>query len=116
MEEAERCDRIAIIDHGRIVALNTPEGAACRIGGEIISARTKDATSLGERIAATLEVEVSVLNDEVRIEHPEGPGLITRLLETFPGEIDSVTLAKPTLEDVFIAKTGRRLSEESETM
>ncbi len=114
MEEAERCDRIAIIDHGRIVALNTPEALRAGIGGEIISARTKDATSLGERIAASLELEVSVLNDEVRIEHPEGPGLITRLLETFPGEIDSITLAKPTLEDVFIAKTGRRLDEAEE--
>jgi ABC-2 type transport system ATP-binding protein len=111
MEEAERCDRVAIIDHGRIVALNTPDALRAEIGGEVISARTKDATSLGERIATTLDVEVSVLNDEVRIEHPDGPGFITRLLETFPGEIDSVTLAKPTLEDVFIAHTGRRLSE-----
>lgn len=114
MEEAERCDRVAIIDHGRIVALNTPDALRAGIGGDVISARAKDATSLGERIAATLEVEVSVLNDEVRIEHPDGPDFIRRLLETFPGEIDSVTLAKPTLEDVFIAKTGRRLSEESE--
>jgi len=112
MEEAERCDRVAIIDRGRIVALNTPDALRAEIGGDVISARTKDATSLGERIATTLEVEVSVLNDEVRIEHSDGPAFITRLLETFPGEIDSVTLAKPTLEDVFIAKTGRRLSEE----
>ena len=112
MEEAERCDRVAIIDHGRIVALNTPDALRAEIGGDVISARTKDATSLGERIATTLAVEVSVLNDEVRIEHPDGPGFIARLLEAFPGEIDSVTLAKPTLEDVFIARTGRRLSED----
>jgi len=45
MEEAERCDRIAIIDHGRIVALNSPESLRAEVGGEIISARTKDATS-----------------------------------------------------------------------
>jgi ABC-2 type transport system ATP-binding protein len=56
-------------------------------------------------------VEVNVLNDEVRIEHPDGAGFVVRLAAAFPGEIDSVTLAKPTLEDVFIAKTGRRLSE-----
>jgi len=116
MDEAERCDRIAIIDHGRIVALNRPEALRSEIGGEIISARSKDATSLGERIAANLKVEVSVLNNEVRIEHSEGPGLIARLLETFPGEIDSITLAKPTLEDVFIAKTGRRLEESDEKL
>ncbi len=112
MEEAERCDRVAIIDHGRIVALDTPDALRAEIGGEVISARAKDATSLGERIAQSLGVEVSVLNDEVRIEQPDGAAFITRLVAAFPGELDSVTLAKPTLEDVFIAKTGRRLSEE----
>ncbi len=111
MEEAERCDRVAIIDRGKIVACNTPDALRAEIGGEVISARTKDATSLGERIAASLGVEVSVLNDEVRIEHPEGAAFITKLVGAFPGEIDSVTLAKPTLEDVFIARTGRRLDE-----
>jgi ABC-2 type transport system ATP-binding protein len=114
MEEAERCDRIAIINRGRIVASNPPEMLRAQIGGEIISARSKDATSLAERMAATLNLEVSVLNNEVRIEQPEGPGLISRLLEIFPGEIESITLAKPTLEDVFIAKTGRRLEEADE--
>jgi ABC-2 type transport system ATP-binding protein len=114
MEEAERCDRVAIIDHGRIVALDTPKKLCAGIGGDVISARAKDATSLAERIAQSLGVDVSVLNDEVRIEHPEGHTFVIRLLAAFPGEIDSVTLAKPTLEDVFIAKTGRRLSDEGE--
>jgi len=113
MEEAARCGRVAILDRGRIVALDAPEKLCAEIGGDVISARAKDATSLAERIAQSLGVEVSVLNDEVRIEHPEGYSFITRLVEAFPGEIDSVTLAKPTLEDVFIAKTGRRLSEDA---
>ena len=112
MEEAERCDRVAIIDLGRIVAEGTPEELRAGIGGEIVSARSRDATSLGERIAQSLGVEVSVLNDEVRIEQQDGASFITRLVAAFPGEIDSVTLAKPTLEDVFIARTGHRLSEE----
>ena len=112
MEEAERCDRVAIIDRGKIVAEGEPERLRAEIGGDVISARSQDATSLGEKIATSLGVEVSVLNDEVRIERPDGASFITRLVEAFPGEIDSVTLAKPTLEDVFIAKTGRRLSEE----
>jgi ABC-2 type transport system ATP-binding protein len=102
---------VAIIDRGKIVAEGAPEELRSRIGGEVISARTQDATSLGERIVSSLGVEVSVLNDEVRIEQPDGASFITKLVATFPGEIDSVTLAKPTLEDVFIAKTGRRLSQ-----
>jgi len=115
MEEAERCDRVAIIDRGKIVAQGAPEELRAGIGGEVISARVQDATSLGERIASSLGVEVSVLNDEVRIEQSDGASFITRLVTAFPGEIDSVTLAKPTLEDVFIAKTGRRLSEADES-
>ncbi len=111
MEEAERCDRVAIIDQGRIVASGAPEQLRAEIGGDIVSARSRDATSLGERIARSFGVKVNVLNDEVRIEQPEGSAFITRLVEAFPGEIDSVTFAKPTLEDVFIARTGRRLSE-----
>jgi ABC-2 type transport system ATP-binding protein len=114
MEEAERTDRVAIIDHGKIVAEGTPEELRAGIGGEMISARAKNATSLGERIASSLGVEVSILNDEVRIEQSDGASFITRLVATFPGEIDSVTLAKPTLADVFIARTGRRLSEADE--
>jgi ABC-2 type transport system ATP-binding protein len=112
MEEAERCDRVAIIDRGRIVAEGTPEKLRAEIGGDVISACSPNSTSLGERIAQSLGVEVTVLNDEVRIEQPEGASFITRLVEAFPGELDSVTLARPTLEDVFIAKTGRRLSED----
>lgn len=113
MEEAERCDRVAIIDEGIIVARGAPDTLRAEIGGEVISAKAKDATSLGERIAQSLGVEVSVLNNEVRIEQADGPAFISRLAAAFPGEIDSITLARPTLEDVFIAKTGRRLSEES---
>jgi ABC-2 type transport system ATP-binding protein len=112
MEEAERCDRVAIIDQGRIVAKGTPEELRAEIGGDVISARSRDATSLGGKIAESLGVEVNVLNDEVRIEHPDGAGFVARLVAAFPGEIDSVTLAKPTLEDVFIARTGRRLGED----
>jgi ABC-2 type transport system ATP-binding protein len=114
MEEAERCDRVAIIDRGTIVAKGEPQQLRAEIGGDVISARSEDATSLGERISKRFGVEVSVLNDEVRIEQREGASFITKLVETFPGEIDSVTLAKPTLEDVFIARTGRRLSEEEQ--
>src|SRR5689334_14097934 len=54
MEEAERCDRVAIIDRGKIVAEGTPEELRAGIGGEVISARAQDATSLGERIASSL--------------------------------------------------------------
>jgi ABC-2 type transport system ATP-binding protein len=113
MEEADRCDRLAIIDQGRIVALDAPMTLRSEIGGDVISAKAKDAESLAARIAEMFAVEVSVLNDEVRVEQRNGHNFVARLVEAFPGEIESITYSKPTLEDVFIAKTGRRLSEES---
>ena len=78
----------------------------------MISAKTKNADSLAARIAEKLGVETTVLNNEVRVEQRNGHSFITRLVEAFPGEIESVTLSKPTLEDVFIVKTGRRLNSD----
>jgi len=112
MEEADRCDRVAIIDRGRIVGLDSPSALRSEIGGDVISAKTKNADSLAARIAEQLGVETMVLNDEVRIEQRNGHSFITRLVESFPGEIESITLSKPTLEDVFIVKTGRRLNSD----
>jgi len=114
MEEADRCDRVAIIDRGRIVGLDSPSALRSEIGGDVISAKTKNADSLAARIAEQLGVETTVLNDEVRVEQRNGHSFITRLVEAFPGEIESVTLSKPTLEDVFIVKTGRRLNSGGE--
>jgi len=108
MEEAERCDRIGILDAGRLVALDTPDALKASIGGDVFVLETKDAQALARGIGERFSVQASVVEGRVRFERAEGAAFLPRLVEAFPEQIDSVTLGKPTLEDVFVARTGHR--------
>lgn len=114
MEEAERCDRLAILSEGRVVALGTPAELRSEIGGDVILLETANADSLARRIEQQFGVSAAVLDSKVRMERKEGHRFITDLVEAFPGEIQSVVVSKPTLEDVFIHRTGHRFWTEAE--
>jgi ABC-2 type transport system ATP-binding protein len=117
MEEAERCDRLAILNEGKLVALGTPTELKHEIGGDVILLDvTGDAESLAQRISERFGVDATVLANQVRIELENGHRFITGLVEAFPGEIQAVSVSKPTLEDVFIHRTGHRFwTEANET-
>lgn len=102
MEEAERCDRLGILDEGRLVALGTPEELKASVGGDVITLAAKEP----EKLAA--ELGAAVVDGEVRIEASDGQAAVARLMERHGERIDSVSLSKPTLEDVFIDATGHR--------
>lgn len=106
LEEAEKCDRLAIIDQGELVGMGAPKKLKEQIGGDIISVRTHEPGQMVQRIKSTFGGEPLVVNDVVHIERAEGHLFIPKLIEAFPGEIESVTVGKPTLEDVFIRVTG----------
>ncbi len=108
MEEAERCDRLAILNEGRLVALGTPAELKREIGGDVIVLETKEPDSLAMRIHSRFSVDVSVVDGLLRIEKDQGHRFVTDVVEAFPGEIESVSVAKPSLEDVFIRRTGHR--------
>lgn len=115
MEEAERCDRLAILNEGKLVALGTPTELKQEIGGDVIVLETKDSESLADRIRARFAIDVRLVDGQVRIEKDQGHRFVTNLVESFPGEIDSVSISKPSLEDVFIRRTGHRFwSEQKE--
>jgi ABC-2 type transport system ATP-binding protein len=107
MDEAEKCHRLAILNEGVLVALDTPEALKSRVGGDVIVLRTQDAQQLSRSIGSRFGVAAAVMDNTVRIERPRGHEFITDLVEAFPGQIDAVTLSKPSLEDVFIDMTGR---------
>lgn len=114
MEEAERCDRLAILNEGKLVAMGTPTELKREIGGDVILLEpTGDANALAVRISARFQVEAAVLGNKIRIELEQGHRFVTGLVEAFPGEIQSVSVSKPTLEDVFIHRTGHRFWTES---
>ena len=108
LEEAERADRIAILDHGKLVALDTPEALKSQLGGDSITINTPDSRRLSAEIERRFTVTTKIVDGVVRVEHPEGHVLLGKLVEAFPAEITSITLGKPSLEDVFIARTGHR--------
>jgi ABC-2 type transport system ATP-binding protein len=112
MEEAEKCDRLAILSHGKLVALGTPAELKSEIGGDVIALDTKEPAQLAERIKHRFHVESAVLDTQVRVEREAGHRFITELVEAFPGEIDAVSITKPSLEDVFIHRTGHRFWNE----
>jgi ABC-2 type transport system ATP-binding protein len=114
MEEAERCDRLAILNEGKLVAMGTPTELKREIGGDVILLEpTGGANALAVRISARFHVEAAVLGNKVRIELEQGHRFVTGLVEAFPGEIQSVSVSKPTLEDVFIHRTGHRFWTET---
>ncbi|HUJ72469.1 MAG TPA: ABC transporter ATP-binding protein [Verrucomicrobiae bacterium] len=112
MEEADRCGRIAILDRGQLVALNTPRQLKQQIGGDVISVETAQPQPLAEQIGKRFNLVAKVLDGSVRIERADGHKFITDLVEAFPGQIDAVSIHKPTLEDVFIRLTGHRFEGE----
>jgi ABC-2 type transport system ATP-binding protein len=114
MEEAERCDRLAILNEGKVVALGTPNDLKHEIGGDVIVLESKDPESLARGIASRFHLDAQVLQGKVRLELENGHRFITDVVEAFPGEIEAVSVSKPTLEDVFIRRTGHRFWSEVE--
>jgi ABC-2 type transport system ATP-binding protein len=108
MEEAERCDRLAILNEGKLVAMGTPTELKQEIGGDVIVLEAKDPDALAERIRLRFHLEVQVLDGKVRLERDNGHRFITDVVEAFPGEVEAISVSKPTLEDVFIRRTGHR--------
>ncbi len=109
MDEAARCDRVAILHEGRLVALGAPDALTAEIGGDVILIVTQDPEGLGPRVRERFAIDVEISDDRLRIERPRGHEFVTDLVEAFPGEIDAVTFGRPTLEDVFLHHTGERL-------
>jgi ABC-2 type transport system ATP-binding protein len=112
LEEAERADRIAILNEGCLVALDTPDALRATVGGDSITVTTRDPQGLAEAIRERWGVAATVVEGRVRLEQADGHRWISRLVEAFSGRIASVTLGKPSLEDVFIDRTGHRFWSE----
>lgn len=111
MDEAENCDRIGIIDHGRIQALDTPENLKRQVGGNVINITAANG-GLKEEICRLYGIEAVEDREGLRLQVAEGATFIPRLAADFKGRINSISLRRPTLDDVFITLTGRAIREE----
>jgi ABC-2 type transport system ATP-binding protein len=108
MDEAEASERCLFLDKGKVVVMGTPAELKAQLGGDVIALRAQDLASLQNEIEKRFSVVVKQVDDELRIEKKNGAQFIPSLVESFPHQIQSVTLGKPTLEDLFIHLTGRR--------
>ena len=111
MEEAEHCSRLAILNEGKLVALGSPFDLKSQIGGDVVLFETQNpdaAKTLSLRLSQRFGVTATVLQNSVRLEHNQGHRFVTSVVEAFPGVVESVSVSKPSLEDVFIRRTGHR--------
>jgi ABC-2 type transport system ATP-binding protein len=106
LDEAERCDRLALLHKGQLVSQGSPAELKARIGGDIVVLEAADADALRAQLEARFAVPALSRNGSVRVEIANGHRFLTDAIEAFPGAIQSVALHKPTLEDVFLDETG----------
>lgn len=113
MDEAENCDRIAIIDHGKIIALNSPNKLKTMVGGDVISIRTADNGLAAGQIKKRFGIEAIEQDSKVILEVPEGETFLPQLVRSLDVPINSISLRRPTLDDVFLKLTGRMIRDEN---
>ncbi len=112
MEEAEVCDRIAIIDHGRIITVGTPEELKKTMGGDVIFIGTSDNARAKDEIEKLFGVEVFEKEGELFLTSARGDACIPEIIRALGDMVLSVKLQRPTLNDVFLKMTGRAIRAE----
>lgn len=113
MNEAEYCDRIAVIDRGKIVALDAPAALKKKIGGDIIRMRSAEREKLKKELKEKYNLDVKEGEDSaVQIEVADAETFMPRLFNELESKIESIEMHQPTLDDVFLNLTGRRIREE----
>lgn len=113
IEEAERCDRVGFLSAGRLVAIGPPAELRSRIAGDVVVLEADDPAALAGEVGARFGVQPRQVDGTLHIELARGHEFIREVVEAFPEQVRSASFARPTLEDVFLHVTGRRLAEET---
>jgi ABC-2 type transport system ATP-binding protein len=113
MDEAEYASRIAVMDHGQLIALDSPGGLKGMVGGDVISLSTVDDQKARAELQARYKIEPRYDNGQIRFEIADGDRFIPALIKELKTEILSISLRRPTLDDVFLKLTGRGLRDET---
>jgi ABC-2 type transport system ATP-binding protein len=111
MDEAENCDRIAIIDHGQIVAIDTPEQLKASIGKDRVQISTADDQAAIRALDEVFGVDSDVHEDLVTFSVESGEHFVPQLFAHLPVAIRSVSVSRPSLDDVFMSYTGKTIRD-----
>jgi ABC-2 type transport system ATP-binding protein len=114
MDEAEWCDRIAIMDHGEIVALDAPETLKAAVGTDRVMIHTEDDEAAIAALAELFGIEAGIAEGAVTFGVPSGEEFVPRLFAELPIPIKSVSISRPTLDDVFMSYTGTTIRDAEE--
>jgi ABC-2 type transport system ATP-binding protein len=116
MDEAENCDRIAIIDHGKIVAIDTPEALKAAVGKDRVQISTADDVLAIGALADRFGLDAAMHEGLVTFPVPSGEHFVPRLFAEFPVAIRSVSVSRPSLDDVFMSYTGKTIRDAEATI
>ena len=111
LEDAEACDRVGILDIGRLVTLGEPDDLKAEVGGDVILIESTDSDTLGTAITEQFGFSTVFTDDGLRVECQRGHEFVRNIVAAFPDEIQSVRFGKPTLADVFVKLTGNPFGE-----
>ena len=114
MDEAEWCDRIAIMDHGQIVALDAPETLKAQVGTDRVSIHTDDDDATIAALKERFDVEAWISEGAVTFAVPQGEEFVPRLFAELGIPIKAVHVSRPTLDDVFMSYTGSTIRDAEE--
>jgi ABC-2 type transport system ATP-binding protein len=115
MDEAEFCDRIAIMDQGEIVALDTPEALKAQVGADRVRIQTEDDEAAIATLAERFDLEATMSEGAVTFLVPSGEQFVPRLFAELGIAINSVSVSRPTLDDVFMSHTGTTIRDAEES-
>jgi ABC-2 type transport system ATP-binding protein len=116
MDEAENCDRIAIIDHGKIVAIDTPENLKASVGKDRVQITTANDQAAIKELKASFDLDAAVHEGMVTFNVESGEQFVPRLFEGLHQQIRSVSVARPSLDDVFMSYTGKTIRDAEATV
>ena len=115
LADAEACNRVGILDMGKLVAIGKPDELRNRVGGDVILIQSTDNRTLRDTIAERFGVSTALTDNQLRIECQRGHEFVRDVVAAFPDQIQAVRFGKPTLEDIFIKLTGNPFRERKDT-
>ena len=115
MDEAEYCDRIAIMDNGRIIVIDTPEALKASVGQDRVQIQTDDDELALSRLRERFELEPTISEGQVTFHVTSGEQFVPRLFAELGVGIRGVRLARPSLDDVFMSYTGSTIRDAEAT-
>jgi len=112
MDEAEHCDRIAIIDYGRVVALDTPDKLKDSMGGDVVTLEAEDNEKAVGELKEKYNLSPEINNGLVTFSVPHGDTFLPEFVRNFSNRLISVSVRRPTLDDVFLKLTGHAIRDQ----